>query len=157
MEPIINQIETIDWGANSPSESNSLLSWLNELHPGEVMMRYMVALLALLFACTMSSIAQTNPALDNANPAEVGPQTQISGCLQGTTDQYRLVESDGTTHLLIGDSNALADHVGRKVTLEGYSDFERDASASSDSGMFSGQRFFAVNDITQTDGSCQSR
>jgi hypothetical protein len=120
-------------------------------------MRYLVSLLALLFACTMSSLAQSNSVLGNANPAEVGPQAQISGCLQGTPNQYRLVESDGTTHLLMGDSDALASHVGQKVTLAGYRDFNRDASASSDSDIMHGQRFFAVNDVTQTQGNCRSR
>lgn len=120
-------------------------------------MRYLVSLLALLFACTMSSLAQSNSTLGSANPAEVGPPSQISGCVQGTPDQYRLVESDGTTHLLVGNDSALANHVGQKVTLQGYRDFDRDASASSDSDIMHGQRFFAVSDVTQTDGSCQSR
>ncbi len=116
-------------------------------------MKYFVSVVALLFACAMGSLAQDS----NANPAQVGPETQISGCLQGTSHQFRLVESDGATHLLMGDDAALAGHVGQRVTLEGYSDFERDASASSDSGTPLGQFFFAVDSITQMEGSCQIR
>lgn len=84
----------------------------------------------------------------------MGPTTQISGCLQGTANGYRLVADSGNPHLLLGDYSALKDHVGDKVTLQGYRDNNRDASASSDQGTAHGMRYFQVDSVAAVNGKC---
>jgi len=80
-------------------------------------------------------------------------QSTISGCLRGHPHNYRIVEKDGTTHLLMGMSDALSSHYKHDVQLIGIKDNDRDASASADGTSF-GQRFFLVHDIVSDSGPC---
>ena len=82
-------------------------------------------------------------------------QSMITGCLQGQPHNYRLTEKDGTSHLLMGESDALSSHVNHNVQLVGYKDNNRDASASSDEGTPHGLRFFKVENIASDTGSCR--
>jgi hypothetical protein len=75
--------------------------------------------------------------------------------LQGKPHNYRLVETDGTTHLLMGQSDALSSHMDHIVKLVGNRDNDRDASASSDEGTPHGLRFFQVERIATDAGSCK--
>jgi len=78
----------------------------------------------------------------------------IEGCLTHNTGTYQLVQSNGTRHMLMGDSQALSSHVGQKVKLTGAADYNRDPSASGNDGMASGQHFFRVNSVSEVSGSC---
>jgi hypothetical protein len=78
----------------------------------------------------------------------------IEGCLTHNTGSYQLVNSNGTRHMLMGDSQALSSHVGQEVKLTGAADYNRDASASGNNGMMNGQRFFRVDNVTEISGSC---
>jgi hypothetical protein len=84
-------------------------------------------------------------------------ETTITGCLSGSRDEYRLIEKDGTVHLLlpVAESKGLRSHVGNVVVLSGHKDNNRDASASSDEGTSHGQRFFQVNEIVSDSGKCK--
>lgn len=117
-------------------------------------MRYLVTLLVLTFASSVSLLAQSSASMDKANPAATGPSTQITGCLAGKSQQYRLVETNGTAHALMGDDKTLGEHVGHMVTLDGYRDNDRDASASGNNGMSRGMRFFQVNNVASDNGKC---
>jgi hypothetical protein len=121
-------------------------------------MRLAISLLALLLAAAVSTLAQNKSSyLGPADPGATGPTTQISGCLQGTPNGYRLLADSGNSHLLIGDENALNQHVGERVTLQGYRDNNRDASASSDEGTPHGMRFFQVESVAADQGKCKVR
>jgi hypothetical protein len=120
-------------------------------------MRLTTFLLTLLLAAAVSCIGQNKSYSDQADPRAMGPTTQISGCLHGSANGYRLVADSGNSHLLIGDYTALKDHVGDRVTLQGYRDNNRDASASSDEGTPHGMRFFQVDNVTADNGKCNVR
>lgn len=121
-------------------------------------MRFTISLLALLLAAAVSTIAQSHSSyLGQAEPAATGSMTQISGCLQGSPNSYRLMADSGNPHLLMGDQNMLSSHVGDRVTLQGYRDNNRDASASSDEGTPHGMRFFQVDSVTADTGKCNEK
>jgi len=82
-------------------------------------------------------------------------QSIIVGCLQGNPHNYRLTEKDGTSHLLMGESDALSGHVNHSVQLVGFEDNDRDPSASSDEDTPHGLRFFRVENIASDMGSCK--
>lgn len=115
-------------------------------------MRTAISILALCFAASMSLFGQSNSSTaSQANPAASGQPTQIIGCLKGTSQQYRLVEKDGTTHMLMGDESALAGHVGDEVRLVGYRDNRRDASSS----MGHASNYFQVQSLSSDNGKCK--
>jgi hypothetical protein len=115
-------------------------------------MRTAVSILVLCFAASMSLFAQSNSSTaSQANPAASGQPTQITGCLQGKSQEYRLVEKDGTMHLLVGDNSAMAGHVGNEVTLVGYRDNRRDASSS----MGHASNYFQVQSLSSDNGKCK--
>lgn len=115
-------------------------------------MRTAVSILVLSFAAAMSLPAQSNSStMGQANPAASGQPTQISGCLKGNSQEYRLVEKDGTIHMLVGDNNALEGHVGDEVRLVGYRDNRRDASSS----MGHASNYFQVQSLSSDNGKCK--
>ena len=120
-------------------------------------MRLMASLLVLLLAAAVSCIGQNKSYSGQADARATGPTAQISGCLQGTTNSYRLVAESGNSHLLIGDYTDLKSHVGDRVTLDGYRDNNRDASASGDEGTPHGARFFQVDHLAADNGKCNIR
>ncbi len=113
-------------------------------------MRYAGLLVTLLLMVSTSAFAQERKPQD-----ERGKQQAIQGCLSGSPDSYRITERNGTVHMLIGDPKVLQAHVGQYVQLVGKRDLDRDASASSDEGTAHGSRFFQVQRVTQTQGSCR--
>jgi len=117
-------------------------------------MKFAISFLAVLLAAALSTFAQND---SSADPRATGPTTQISGCLQGSPNSYHLMADSGNPHLLIGDEEALSDHVGDRVTLEGYRDNNRDAGASSDEGTPHGMRFFQVDSVVADKGKCNVR
>lgn len=118
-------------------------------------MRLAISLLVFALAAALAAFAQSHSSyLGQADPAATGPTTQITGCLQGSSNDYRLLATSGNPHLLIGDESALSSHVGDRVTLQGYRDNNRDASASSDQGTAHGMRFFQVESVSADKGKC---
>lgn len=115
-------------------------------------MKSAVSILTLLFAACLSLPAQSGSStMGQANTAEQGKPTQIIGCLKGRSQEYRLVEKDGTTHMLVGDNNALAGHVGDEVRLVGYRGNSRDASSS----MGNASNYFQVQSLSSDNGKCK--
>ncbi len=122
-------------------------------------MRLAVSLVTLLLVLSPVAFAQSaNSASDRSGVQQVSVspgESTITGCLAGHPDEYRLTESDGTMHLLMGPNDVLAKYVGRTVQLIGYRDNNRDASASSDEGTAHGMRFFQVENIVPQSGTCK--
>lgn len=79
----------------------------------------------------------------------------MTGCLKGSVNQYYVVEKNGTTHVLQAKGHNLSPYVNHMVTLTGEADNNRDASASSDEGTAHGNRFFAVDDVSDKGGGCK--
>jgi hypothetical protein len=118
-------------------------------------MRLVLSLFVLLLMVAAGSFAQSKSGvIGQEDPAATGQSTQISGCLQGAAGNYRLVRGNGTVHMLMGDDNILNSHVGDQVTLVGYRDHNRDASASGDEGTVHGLRFFQVDSVAGVNGKC---
>jgi len=124
-------------------------------------MRLSVSLLTFLLVLSAIAFGQSaNSAGDRASVQEVSVsagETTITGCLAGRHDGYRLTEKDGTMHLLMPtpEKMGLRNHVGDIVTVGGYRDDNRDASASSDEGTPHGLRFFQVNEFVSDSGKCK--
>jgi hypothetical protein len=114
-------------------------------------MKFAGMLLSFLLFVGGMAFAQTNKY--DAGQTIRHNQT-IEGCLTHNTGSYQLVENNGTRHMLMGDSQVLSAHVGQTVKLMGAADYNRDASASGNNGMMSGQRFFRVDSVTEVSGSC---
>jgi hypothetical protein len=126
-----------------------------------MIMRLSVSLLTLLLVLSVMAFGQSANSSTNATGSKEvsvpAGETTITGCLAGQHDGYRLTEKDGTVHLLmpVPENKGLRSHVGDIVTLAGYRDNNRDASASSDEGTAHGQRFFQVNEIISGSGKCK--
>lgn len=121
-------------------------------------MRLAISLLVLMLVGALGTFAQSNsPYLGQGDPGATGPPLQISGCLQRTSDSYRFIADSGNPHLLIGDEKTVNSHEGDRATLQGYRDYNRDASASGDEGMSHGMRSFQVENIAADKGKCNVR
>jgi hypothetical protein len=119
-------------------------------------MRFGISLSVLTLAAALSAFGQSGSTpMGQADPRGTGPEQQISGCLQGSGSSYRLMSDDGNSHMLVGDMRELSSHVGNHVTLQGYRDNNRDASASSDNGTAHGMRYFQVSGVTNDTGKCK--
>jgi hypothetical protein len=92
----------------------------------------------------------TQPAHANSVPAT----STVTGCLMGSKNQYSVTEKDGTRHVLLAKGKDLSTYVNHEVTVTGKADSNRDASASSDEGTAHGNRFFAVDSVTDQ-GACK--
>jgi hypothetical protein len=113
-------------------------------------------LLAGVFACAMTLMAQNPGSVDTAVPPQAGPTstTTLTGCLKGTTDQYFLMEKNGTRHVLVAKNRDLKPLMDHMVTVTGKADVNRDASSSSDEGSSRGNRFFQVDSVSDQ-GPCK--
>ena len=111
-------------------------------------------LVCLACASAQTPSASTAPAtLQNASlPAG---ESSVTGCVHGSTDQYYLIENDGTMRLLMGPNSQLQQLLGHRVVLAGNRDLRRDASASSDGGTPHGLRFFQVEEVLAEQGVCK--
>lgn len=118
-----------------------------------------LSLIALLLVISAAAWAQNaNSASDRVGLQQVSVptgQSMITGCLQGQPHNYRLIEKDGTFHLLMGESDALSLHANHNGQLIRYKDNDRDASTSSDESTPRGMRFFRVENIASDSGSCR--
>jgi len=115
--------------------------------------------LAIFVLCCFALSSAQNINLASASPAPTASlgtgETTVTGCLRGRTDEFYLVEKDGTTRLLMGPNEKLNSYVGHWVELGGNRDNRRDASASSDEGTPHGLRFFQVEEILADQGACK--
>lgn len=114
-----------------------------------------------LLVCTFATVlmvsdhavfAQDTPQTAQAN--SVPPTTTVTGCLNGSKNQYYVTEKDGTRHVLLAKGKDLSPYVNHEVTVTGKADINRDASASSDEGTARGNRFFSV-DAVSDQGACK--
>jgi hypothetical protein len=78
----------------------------------------------------------------------------VTGCLKGSVNQYYVVEKNGTRHVLLSKGHDLNSYVDHWVTISGKADSNRDASSSSDEGSAHGNRFFAVDEVSDQ-GACK--
>jgi hypothetical protein len=121
-------------------------------------MRIAVSLAIFVLAWFALASAQTTTSTGSVavvQKVSLSPgESTVTGCLKGSTDQYYLVQKDGTMRLLMGPNDELRQYVGHWVELAGNRDNRRDASASSDEGTPHGLRFFQVENILADQGSC---
>ena len=122
-------------------------------------MRFATTLALFALAVLTCALAQTtNSSGTNETLSSVSlpaGQSSIMGCVHGSTDQYYLIEKDGTMRLLMGPNSQLQQLVGHSVVLGGNRDLRRDASASSDEGTPHGLRFFQVEELLADQGACK--
>ena len=122
-------------------------------------MRIAAPLAILVFSCCATALAQTSqpsaisPSLRTASLST--QETTLTGCLEGKTNGYYLIEQNGTVHMLMGRNRDLRLYVDRWVELGGNRDNSRDASASSDQGTAHGLRFFQVEEVIADNGTCK--
>jgi hypothetical protein len=110
-------------------------------------------LLAIALLAGMALATAQNPAPESAQ-INTPPTSTVTGCLKGSVNQYYVVEKNGTTHVLQAKGHNLSPYVNHMVTLTGKADVNRDASASSDEGTAHGNRFFAVDSVSDQ-GACK--
>jgi hypothetical protein len=89
-------------------------------------MRQLLLLSVLLVGVTWAA-AQS----DSTQKTPSGSQTTVQGCLGGADGHYTLIDKNGTSYQLTGDTAKLKDHVGHEVEVTG--------TTSSSSGASSGQ------------------
>jgi hypothetical protein len=105
-------------------------------------MRVVTLFLALILV-GMSTVVAQNPSSPDSNQQQAAASggSTLTGCLQGKSDQYYLVEQNGTRHSLMSTQD-LSQYVDHQVTVTGKADTSRNAAAGSDAkghraGMFS--------------------
>jgi uncharacterized protein DUF5818 len=72
-----------------------------------------------------------------ANSQNMGNETQMEGCLAGSSGSYTLTDASGTAWQLQGDDSQLSKHVGQQVRISGTSA----SPAAAGSGGAGGQMF----------------
>ncbi len=113
-------------------------------------MRITMLLATLMLAGMLTASAQ-NPS-SPGTAASSGTRT-LTGCLKGSTDQYYIVETNGTRHTLHAKDQDLGIYVNHKITVTGKADTSRNPSASSDAkGHRAG--FFSVDKVDDL-GACK--
>lgn len=130
-------------------------------------MRRLLLMSALLLT-TGLVIAQTDPnqssygqSSSNTSQTNAANQTKIQGCLSGSSGNYILKDSSGTTYQLTGDTARLSDHVGHEVELTGTrssasSSTSSTTSPSSGQTATSAQPSFNVSSMKHISNTCSS-
>lgn len=113
-------------------------------------------LAAVIALAGFMSVAAQNTTPSTTEPPQTASQgrSTLTGCLKGSTNQYYVIEKDGTEHVLLARKHDLSQYVNHEVVLNGQADVNRDASSSSDEGSAHGNRFFAVDSISDR-GACK--
>ena len=111
-----------------------------------------VPMLAAIVLLGMALAMAQNPTPPQSG-ATAGNST-VTGCLKGSVNQYYVLEKNGTKHVLLSKGHDLSSYVNHWVTISGKADTTRDASSSSDEGSAHGNRFFAVDDVSDQ-GACK--
>jgi hypothetical protein len=75
----------------------------------------------------------------------------LTGCLKGKTDQYYLVEKNGTRHTLQGKNEDFSQHVNHTVTVTGKASDARVANSDAEGHR---KGYFAVSSIDDQ-GACK--
>jgi hypothetical protein len=111
-------------------------------------------LLAIVVLGGMALATAQNPAPQQPQTSTTAGSNTLTGCLKGSTNQYYVIEKNGTEHVLLSKGRNLSSYVNHMVTLTGTADINRDASASSDEGTAHGNRFFSVDSVSDQ-GACK--
>jgi hypothetical protein len=111
-------------------------------------------LVAIVLLAGIALAAAQNPAPAPPQSNATAGNSTVTGCLKGSVNQYYVVEKNDTRHVLLSKGHDLSSHVDHWVTITGKADNNRDASSSSDEGSAHGNRFFAVDDVSDQ-GACK--
>ena len=95
-------------------------------------MRITIQLAAFILAGMLTMSAQTSNPPDTTQTGAASSAGTLTGCLQGSHDQYYIVETDGSRHTLMAKGQDLSQYVDHEVTVAGKADTSRNAAASSD-------------------------
>ena len=116
-------------------------------------MRITIQLAAFILTGVLSMLAQTSNPPDTTQTGAAASAGTLTGCLQGSHDQYYIVAKDGSRHKLMAKSQDLSQYVDHEVTVAGKADTARNASAGSDAeGHRAG--FFSVDSVSNQ-GACK--
>ena len=101
------------------------------------------------------SQAQTS---QTQNPNNMGSQTTVRGCLNGSNGNYTLTDKSGTTYQLMGDSAKWSEHVGHEVKVMGTVGASSGAQTGESGGGMSGGsgQTLQVTSIKHVSKTCQS-
>lgn len=116
-------------------------------------MRIAISFAALMLICTLMASA-SSPSQDTTQQQQTGASSSagtLTGCLQGSKDQYYLVEPNGKRHALMANNQDLSSYVNHQVTVTGKADTSR-AAGSDAQGNRKG--FFSV-DTVNDQGACK--
>jgi hypothetical protein len=68
-------------------------------------------------------------------PSSTANETSFTGCLQGSSGNFNLIDNTGRTYQLQGDSTQLSSHVGQEVSIMGSPIAGESQSASAQGGV----------------------
>ena len=68
---------------------------------------------------SQTSQSQNGMSGQSQTPNNMGSQTTVKGCLNGSNGNYTLTDKSGTTYQLMGDSSKWGEHVGHEVKVMG--------------------------------------
>jgi hypothetical protein len=111
-------------------------------------MRTIILLVTLMLTGILTASAQEP---SSQAPAASSGASTLTGCLQGSTDQYYIVEQNGKRHTLQAKSQDLSTYVNHQVTVTGKASPSR-ASGNDSQGHRKG--YFLVDSVNDQ-GACK--
>lgn len=94
---------------------------------------------------SQGTYSQTSP---NDNPS--GTETQIEGCLSGSSGSYMLTDASGQTWQLQGGNAQLSKNVGKSVRISGT------AGSSGTSNAGAAGQTFSVSKVSKVSNTCSN-
>jgi len=84
---------------------------------------------------------------------KAGSENQIEGCLGGSSGNYTLTDSAGTSWQLQGDNSQLSKHLGQQVRISGMA---ASSSAASSAGAAATGQNFNVTKVRKIASTCSN-
>jgi hypothetical protein len=116
---------------------------------GGLSMRKLLLLPALLLVFTWAA-AQTESSPEA--PAKAGSATTVQGCLSGSDGNYMLIDKNGTSYQLTGDTSKLKEHIGHEMKVTGTSG----SGTASMGGQASATQTIQVKSFKHISKTCQN-
>jgi hypothetical protein len=119
----------------------------------------LLLVLSMLLLGVCWAAAQNYPSQSNSTqttPTSAGTETTVQGCLSSSNGNYVLIDKNGKTFQLTGDSATLSEHIGHEVKVTGTT-----TTASSGTGGAMGQtsasdQAIAVTSVKHISKSCKT-
>jgi hypothetical protein len=112
------------------------------------MTRGSVFLAAVLLAASLGATAQNNQAPQNSTDNSAQKTATISGCLNSSAaGAYTLLDAQGNTYTLMGNTDTLQGHAGQEIEVTGQ---EALPSTNSSTTSGSGNSGLSTIDVTKT-------